>query len=969
MSSAAVAALPPRGKLPAITKGGAAKSRLPPAAASAASEEDGALIAAVATSNSSRRPSEVPHAATVPTHGSRKSKADSSRERQASHSVSPATRTASKGRARAASGSARRRRLPSSTLRSGSRVYAATASAAAPLSPQASRSVRRISEEIALNRVQRAVRWFLMRRSLQRTVPVASHPLCTAAEDDADVVLVYESRFLHRLRAEVYRAERVDELRTGAAKRAVETALSRWAQARQLQHQRLSLQSSVLAVYQFDPVRAAELDAALSIVQASLRLRESSLVFEERRARLRELTAVRVLERAWRDTPHYTAATRNIHDRHVREVLCRHESVERRDLIRRHLVFMVRCHQVFFNDPRMWDAGVAVRRIPLYTRAGLLSDDEPPISAAAAAKAVAPPRSPLSSDVRGGMAHDSSAAVAREALGAGSLLRSPTAPFTATTNPNNSISCTGLFAQPGFTLLETARASWCPGAEEADSGRFSVDAALRLCEYRLLFSPSEWHLLGEAVAVPGLQVALSHVSGDADGRGAAQEPAVGRPSDGGAIAPAGLHGELQVAPAEPCSTDVAAPSYAELFASALTFLRQPRVLDASGRRTVQHLHDIRHSAIEMQRELRTHGVVTAPRVAPFLRFGIHYQALARGYADLSSFTTTPGMHTCRPLVAGRVACAATELRQCLIGAVQGSGGSADLTLPVVLEEHWCNFTTTAAAATGTAWPKDGGPSAHVAPRAAPTAMLLREGFTNPTTEALFRAPAAATRRSSAAHARRVSSRATSRRGSVAGPTLVAEWGRRLATSADEIGPYWREFLLGTRVDALAAPSAGEEEEEEGGCGRLSSHETGADSPAPSSASRRLRVGLQSCLAPSAASAYLLQDFMPGAALVHWRGGSGTRAQPPRAATATVGDRAGALVIGSRGADAAALPVLSASRSAVVPPVQWWDAVERLLLQEYTSRTEVTANEAAQRGSVTVLRRMSCPAVYEPATDA
>ncbi|KAI5691238.1 hypothetical protein MNV84_07943 [Leishmania braziliensis] len=788
-----------------------------------------------------------------------------------------------------------------------------------------------------------------MHRYLQRTVPVATVPLnmsssLSAEFTTADAAPLLESRFLHRLRAELYRKERAEELRADTAKRVIKAALRHWVQARRLLHRHLSLYSSVKSACEFNPLRAAELDAALCSIQASLRMYGSHHLVEARRAKLLQQTAVRVLERAWRRTPHYAASIRHINDRHMREVLCRQETVERRDLLLRHLLFMIRCHQTFFNDPRMWDAGVAIRRIPLYTQHGLLSTEGSSMAWGTAVPLLPLPRVIVNSVAPCGDA------VAQEEQATASPRRPETSPLSATDNANGSTSAWGSPVQSRPSLLANIGSSSYAGKEEGD-GRLDIDEALRLCEYRLVFSPEERQLL-EEVKASLLYPTSPLFSSDAEVRRAAHATAGLMKSDMGALAAS--PGELQVASAESAVNTDSSLSYAAAFASALTFIRRPRIFDASRRCTVQHLRDIRSNTLEMQQQLRAHGYVSAALVAPFLRFGLHYQGLARGDTDLSCFTTTAGMRTCRPLVAGRVACAATELRRCLVGAVQGLGGTADSVLPVVLEEQKCRLQAVARMARQRPLLKGMATSTPSELRAAPTAGLMRDGFANPATEALCNGPAKHTQLLGVADLARASSHTASRRGSAVTIALVAEGSRRLTTSTDVVGPYWREFLFAKGVDAFVT-AARKQGEAPGKAD--AAYQTDASSLSPP-LPKRVRRGLESRLLPGASS-FLLRDFTPSLMRCH----PPIRAGPPPhdAATGAV-----ALAIVPAGTSSS---LLSMPTSTMTHPAEWWDAMERLLLQEYTDRTELLRNEAVQHSSIDALRRMTPPSVYESVAGA
>ncbi|KAG5488564.1 hypothetical protein JIQ42_00172 [Leishmania sp. Namibia] len=924
MPVSAVAATRPPGKSPAI-RDRASKSRSPHSRAS--SGQGGRFLRAAADAGtSSRSPAGMPAASSADF-------AAHSRARQRSKEAPARTRDS----ARTASSRSHKLKTTRTVANGGGGAAAAAAPFSSagrpgPFTPRGSSVVKttygrhnqrnsrwvcRISEEIALHRMQRAVRCFLMHRYLQRTVPVASVPLSMS-----ESLAALESRFLQRLRAALYRQERAAELRTGIAKRVIQAALRRWAQTHPLQHRRLFLLSRVQTVSERCPLRAAELDTALCSIQASLRTRESSYLLEARRVNYRQQTAVRVLERAWQKTPRYAASIRHIHDRQVRDVLCRQEAVERRDILRRRLIFMVCCHQAFFNDPRMWEAGVAIRRIPLNAPHGLLSTE---MSYTLSGTAAFP--SPLTSATADSVPLCGDGA-AEQVRVAASPLQPETPQLSPAANANGSICCSGSPAPPGLSHLEIIRSSLRGGREEEDGGRLDIDAALRLGEYRLLFSPAQWRLLVEVKALPQLRLTLPLRSGGADEKAERRGAHAADPS------------HLQAMAAESVGHGASSLSYAQSFMSALAFLRQPHHFDADCRCIARHLHDIRCSTAEMQQELRTHGYVSAALAAPFLTFGLHCQGLVRGDADSSSLTNTAGMKMCRPLVAGRVACAATELRRCLVGVAHGCGDATDAVLPVVLEEHRCGFKPVARKS------RQRPPLAGVRalalsyPRATPTAGFMRDGFSNPATEALYRAATKPTRRAGAADP----TRASPRRGSAAGINLSVEWRRRLAVSADDVGPYWREFFVSAVVNAFVTIT-GKQGEVPGEANAARGAEISSASPLPPALVRR---GLESRLLPGAPS-YLLRDFMPSRMRRHAHARAGS---PP------VDTAGGAVVFAVAQAGASPSSSLSLPTRAVAHPGEWWDAVERLLLQEYACRTELLSSEAAQRRSIDVLQRLA-----------
>ncbi|CAJ1993536.1 hypothetical protein conserved [Leishmania donovani] len=949
MSSLAVAASQPREKILASRDGSSKRQQL----RNRTSNEQGrsSLHATVTAIASSPRPSEMPAATSQPASANSRARQNSKKAPHhewrnagaASSRSHKSTKTNSVARGRHGAASA----LPSARRHASSSATAcggpAMPTTALRHSVHASRSVRSISEEVALNRVQRAARWFLMHQYLQRTVPVVPVLLSMSGNSStegvhADAAPVLESRFLRRLRAEVDRKERAEQLRKGTAARVIQQALRRWLQTRQLHHRHLSIHSSVRPSYEFDPIRAAELDAALCSIQASLRMCASSRLVEAHRVKLFQQITSTVLDPACPTTLRCTASIRHIHDRQLREVLWRQEAVERRDLLRRHFVFLVCCHQAFFNDPRMWDAGVSIRRIPLYPHHGLLLTETLPVIWG----------------TRTSSARLNSATADSVALRGDAVASPPppeSSPFSATATVDGCIKGWGSPAQLDSSLLQAVGSGWLVGKEE-DGGRFDIDAALRLGEYRLLFSPEEWRLLKELKA-PSLHSASSLFSSSSDGRRAAPDAAGLLEAEAGALA--APPGQLQMAPTEAAAKAACSLSYANAFASALTFLRHPRIADPSVRCTVQHLHDIRSSTLEMQQELRVHGFLFAAQVAPLLNLGFHYQGLARGDADLSCFTTTSAMKTCRPLVAGRVACAATELRRCLIGAVHDSGGAAESVLPVALEEHKCSLKAAARTPSQVLSPAGVSRSMLSPPRAAPSAGLMRDGFANPATEALYHAPAQTTRRTCGADPTCGSSHTASRHGSTIGIALAAEWSRRLASSADEVGPYWCEFLSSTGVEALVT-AAGRQGETPGEAD--AAYQTGASLPS-SPLPMRVRRGLESHLVPGGSS-YLLQDFMPS--LMRRRAYSGAGPQALDAAAGSVG-----VAVACAGSSPSTS--VSTSTCRMVHPGEWWDAAERLLLREYTNRIELLTNEAVQRSSIDVLRCTAHPSADESAAEA
>lgn len=886
----------------------------------------------------------------------------------------------------------RRSKADSARGRGRSSVHAST-----PHSAVSSRTpAHRISQDVALHRLQKAFRWCLMRLALQRTVPVTRRSIDSTGDGDAAAeeaaAPVMESRFLHRLRAELHRNERASELRTDVAKRTMTTALRRWAHHRYHRQRHLSLRGSVMAAFVTDPFLGAELDAALCTVQAVLRGCQSRRLVGHRSDLARQRAAVAVIERAWQRAPMYGVATRRIHDRQACEVLCRQEAVERRDLARVHFVFLVRCHQAFYNDPRMWDAGAAIRRVPLYTPHGLLGADDaadPEWSGV-----VTPGLSCAETPVRIG----SPGTDADLSLGP-SRLRAPTATFQS---GGPGVGHASVFDGAGplsfhAHLVQGAggaargvdsggsRATGWGAAGEGTISRVTsgllrprsgstrsvggvagdVDAELRLCSYRLFFSPEEWRLLEEAAAAQQVQPASPLLSSFSTLVSVRAEEASSVVAPGRALQAVEVPSAVSYAVAGIDPT-MPAPTYAQEFAAALTVLRQPRIFDNSGRRTVQHLRTVRGDALCILQDLRTDGYLTAAQSAPFLRAGLHYQALAQCDADLSSFAATAAMRTCRPQVAAHLACPATELRRCLVGAIQGSGAAADSFLPVVLEERKCRARAAVTAARPAVPPRAAG-EARLSP-AAPSRLaisgVMRGGFANAATQALFAAPAAVpqfgspaegTSSPAAAAAAAAGASSPTRRSSAAAASLTAEWTLRLAGGTSELGPYWREFLLALRVDTLPGASAGARAESRGVVEVTSSLKSRSLSPPPPpllASANRQRRGLESQLCPGpAATSFLLQDFTPTAMRRRALGGAAGR---------TVASASGAVAIaprGNRGVTASSLSS-SSSTAAIVPSTEWWDAVERLLRQEYVDRTALLAGEAALRHSIAVLRRMA-----------
>ncbi|GET93237.1 hypothetical protein, conserved [Leishmania tarentolae] len=858
----------------------------------------------------------------VPRHQQKSPRTTSSRSHQ-SKKTSPAPRARRGGPSALPSD---HRHASASRVRGGPVVP----SSALRHSLTSSRSVRSISEEIALNRLQRAVRWFLMHRYLQRTVPVAS----VSASMPADAAPLFESRFLHCLRAEARRIERAEQLHKRTAARVIQKAFRRFAQMRKIQQRHLSIYRRVLPRSIFDPIRAAELEASLCSIQASLRMFASIRLAEARRATILQQTTATVLDQGCQTSSNCTVPIRQIHDQELREVLCRHETVERRDLLRRHFVFLVCCHQAFFNDPRMWDAGVAIRRIPLYTHQGLLSVDS--------VRMICDTTTPsLTSGTVDSVALRGDAA-AEDKQTSVSPLPQQSLPFSANLTVHGCIKDWDSPTQPGPSLLEAAGSGWLAG-KEGDSGYFDIDAAVRLAEHRFLLSADEWRLLKELKSLPVSPASLLFSSG-AGGLVGTEVGALAAPPS-----------QLHTAPDDAAGKESCSLNYAKAFASTLTFLRRPRIVDPSVRSTVQHLHDIRNSPLKMQQELRMHGYLFAAQVAPLLRLGLHHQELARGDADLSCFTTTPGMKAWRPLVAGRVACAATELRQCLIGAVYDSGSASESVLPVALEEQKISLKAAARAAYQTPSQMDASTSKLPLLRSTPTAALLREGFSNPATEELHHASANTTRRVGGADSAYGASYTASRQSSLICTAFAAEWKRRLASCADEVGPYWCEFLSSRRVGALVT-TAGRKDKMPGEADAV--YASGASVPSVP-LPMRVRRGLESHLVRSAPS-YLLQDFMPSLMRRHEHSGAApsTRDAPTGSVVAAV-ERAGISRLSS----------VTTSTGTNVHSGKWWDAVERLLLCEYTNRKELLANEAAQRSSIDVLRLMAHASAGESVAEA
>ncbi|KAG5490040.1 hypothetical protein JKF63_00159 [Porcisia hertigi] len=947
MSFSAVAASRPRERSPANRKGASSRplsdNRTPNV------QGRGSLHAAVAASPSSRRPPEMPGAAL------------------ASPSSPPGTRPRPKGvpdpsqkGARAAptqslrsrkvrSPAGRRNGTPAAGLRSARRHRASsTMPTAVSRSPRSLRAVRRLSKEVALNRLQRAARWFLLHRYLREVIPVESPTpgMCDHVKDDnldAEAAPQFETRFLHRLRAELYREKRVEELRARAAKRVIQTALRGWVQMRWSRDQRLSLQSRVLLAREHCPHRGAELDAHLCSIQASLRMCESSRLAEVRRVKSSQRAAVHVLERAWQRAPKYAASIRQINDRNMREMLCRHEAVERRDLLRLHLVFMVRCHQAFFNDPAIWDSGLLIRRIPLFQQCGFLPAESPRASPEAGS-----PSAQRTSNLGHSGTLCSDAAVQGRETGASALQPRTSPSFATATTVMENIRGWGS-PIPGDPNLLVKDSDSCRAGDGEDEGRFGIDASLRLIEFYLLFSAEERQLLSEAAGFSSLQGASPVLICAAAERRMAHGAA--RPSKAEAEARLLFAHQVQVVPTESMGSDAYSLSYSKAFAAALTYLRQPSSVDASGHCAAQHLHNIRNSTLAMVRELHTHGYLSAPLVAPLLTFGLHYQGVARGDADLSLFTTTVGMKACIPMPAGRVTCASAELHRCFVGAVQDRRAAAHSLLPVVLEEHKCHLE--AAARTRSQRPSQGDAplfTPSLLPRT-PAARFMREGFANASTEALYSPPGNLKQRSSFPDPMPAESYTRLQQGIPASIAYAAERSLRLATGADEVGSYWSQFIQSMRVDAFLTVGA---EQGDMRLGANAASDTDNLSLSPS-ATMRVRRRLQSHLLPGTSS-YLLQDFTS----------SGMRKNQVTSAVirfrnAAVG--ASDLANGS--------PGITPSTSLSVPtrtslsPKEWWNAVERLLLQEYADRADVLISEGVYRRSVSVLRGLVHPSAREP----
>lgn len=835
-------------------------------------------------------------------------------------------------------------------------------------SSSTSRLARGVTTAVAVVRLQRATRLFLMRRALQRIptspprrnscdkLPCRSHgeteesnrnlagAIVTTASllPSAPAAAATESRMLHRIKAELYRMERLSSFRAMIAKRTLVAALREWVLRRRAQKRCDGtsvgsagsadlLTHDVLAHFLADAGGAVE--EAAPTVQAMLRAHDSCRLVAKHRDGQQRRLAASAIQRAWRRSPRYGAYIHHLDDSHAREVLCRQESVERRDMLRRHFAFLVRCHQLLYNAPCMWEAGLAVRRLPLHTADGLfLSAQASPCAKGPMQLLAASNASPKTSSLNGET---------------GVALRSspPLSALPALLHSTGSPEGTGAVA--AATVVGSSPCVRGGDAWWRDALQLDMEAELRRCQYRLFFSPEDFRLLEDGGGEEADAAATTFTVGPSP---LSNTTAVSPVKNG-----ADARTQSLLAATE---NDV---PYAEAFASALTFLRRPPSVDPGMQLALRQVEEARSAPAQLMRILQTHGHLSPELVAPFTCYGLHYQLVARGEADQAVLAATAAMQMCEPRLVGVVANPAEELRHCLVGAavrrLGGGEGGGLCDLPLPLEAcRWRRdghlFFTTATAAATAAESQD-------ARKRAP-AVMQRSGFANPATQALFDSGAAKQEDTDPLDAEKA----------------ATAWDHRLAAGIGELGAAWRQLLLslpvappplGTiAVDAHWTTSdkklqrRGEEEKgnkEEGNKAR-------ALVPPCGQPGRRL-VGLRSHLGPASSSAsVLLRDFEPSAATPNNDSGRCEKGEHRNHAALGTECR----VIAVRAAapskhNFSSSSFAKADRASftVFRPEEWCDAVERLFIQERVRRLSMERNESEQRRSVGLLRRLASSA--------
>nr|CCC51557.1 conserved hypothetical protein, fragment [Trypanosoma vivax Y486] len=113
----------------------------------------------------------------------------------------------------------------------------------------------------------------------------------------------------------------------------------------------------------------------VSCINAFLRAKRSGVEVEHRRLVLFK-RAVSVIEAFWIRSSVYDHLQRLSAESKVLRLLMQEESIERRDIERRHLLFLVESHQQFYNDPTLMRDEASVRKLELTERIFTGRDEE-----------------------------------------------------------------------------------------------------------------------------------------------------------------------------------------------------------------------------------------------------------------------------------------------------------------------------------------------------------------------------------------------------------------------------------------------------------------------------------------------------------------------------------------------------------------------------------------------------------------
>jgi hypothetical protein len=855
---------------------------------------------------------------------------------------------------------------------------------------------RGVTTTVAVARLQRVARLFLMRHALQR-IPVytpmmtnssldeastTSHDginecdsICNAADAPSSTTPVMGSRMVHRIRAELDREERLSSLRATIAKRTLIAALRAWVRYRRTTPRcyRASLSDSDEDTrrLQFCAVQRrveseGTMEKALCTLQAVLRARHSGRSVESLRDAHQRACAATRIQRAWRRSSFHAAYIHRLHDYQARTILFRQESLERRDLLRRHVVFLVRCHQLLYNAPCMWEAGLCIRRLPLYHPDGLFLCGNT-LSHLPASMQVLPatPAAQTKRIVADGVQKSLTTAAAFAGPQSGE--------FSSHRAAAESESCRRRGVDDSFhDGRESGKCvQYASDAKWSLSEELDVDAELRNCQYRLFFSPEDRLLLQlQEDEDEEAMTSLCTPARETDSAERQQPPALANTSLGQeAGSCSGLsHTHSLTFPAQVDDSE----SYAKAFASALTSLRQQPTVDPALQHVFQRLEEVRSDPVRLMRVLRAHGHLPSELVAPFACYGLRYQSVARGEEDQSILSSTAAMQMCQPVTAGIASNLAAELRHCLAGAVPRKAGSEFSSLPTPLEEYkWRrevplrhNRSGRRAVDAGAL----GEESGALLLRRSTTAVLQRSGFANPSTEALFHPPGdetSAVQRGETGSTADVSAagdhlNATPRPTNDGGGNRScspAAWDHRLAAGEAEVGAVWRQFLLSIPAfSSSSSPSAAPADHVKGGSSQRNGN---AESPPSAAQQGRRFVGLCSHLLPSVASTpLLLRDFQQPS--VSGFLATGEDKKPGRTTWASAA--------GTTSVEEAAsskprfAPPFGAATSTVLRAEDWWDAVERLFVQERFRRRAMEQNEGVQRRSIGILHCLASSTV-------